>query len=886
MKKLLLFLMVLVLAVPAHGSGFPPVLMYHDIKAVPVNAFDVSVKEFCAHLDWLKDEGYSTLSLEDFTAQSPDFPAKSVLITFDDGYRGVYLHAVPELRKRGMKATLFVVAKTVGILDSSYPHITMEELRDIASDDLFSIGSHCMTHPNLEELSPSDRMHELTESRRTLADMTGRSIDVLAYPYGNYDAEIAKDVQSAGYKIAFAVDDRHIAGVPPQFRIPRIYMGAGVDIKDFVENVPPSAFAERFAELPVSYDIVIAGGGMGGTAAAIQASRLGARVLIVEPTGILGGQSTAAGVSTMDDMSRLRESGIYHEFMDKVREHYGTMRKSTATSYWKTDGKAFEPHVGHKLLQEMTASADILFHSEITSVASEDGGKRITVSSLEGPKSIFCRLLIDASEYGDVIPMAGLRYRSGNSLSPDMNPDSMIQDITWTAVIRKYPKGIPEHLRPKLPLPGWEKARKNYTSYVSRNEFGAGKKSPFTLPAEFSAHNAYRAVPDSFLPGSYTGARKDWKRITKTGVNWGNDYPGQYGWDEKFGLPIAYLESPDFRAEIDREALIKTLHFIYYVQNVLGESWSVDENEYGDLPSAAKDLPEEWKTIARHMPPIPYVRECRRILGEYTYNSEAIYTNSMSYRDGKNHELEDAIAIGGYILDLHAGDDDDDFEHELGENQEAIRKHEPAGAFQVPMRVFIPASDDHFLAAEKNLSMSRLASGALRLQPVCMMTGQAVGALAALSLKEGVRPREVHPVCVQKVLADFGVMLSLAEYQDVPPDSPYYADVQIATLYRLVEPVKLPVYPKQRISTPSKNKRVQGIFGLNRKVTEKEFASMVSRAEGAMKHKLALPAYKASLTRGEAVRAVITSMLSLADAEPAEHRVEQFIGSIDSQDAQ
>ena len=636
-----------------------------------------------------------------------------------------------------------------------------------------------------------------------------------------------------------------------------------------------------------AYDIIIAGGGMSGISAAIQATRMGASVLVVEPTGLLGGQSTAAGVSTMDDMSRIKENGLYREFIDRVREHYEGMRKSIATSYWKENGKAFEPLAGHKILQDMAASADILFHAEVVGVSRDESGRTVTLKTSDGTKSFTCRLLIDATEYGDVIPMAGLRYRSGNSLSPDMNPNSMIQDITWTAVIRSYPQGIPETLRPKSPLPGYERARKNYLAYVSRNMFGAGDKSPFKLPAEFSAHNAYRAIPDSYTPGSYTGARRDWKRITKTGVNWGNDYPGSYGWEEKYGLPIAYLEDVKFREEINREALIKTLHFIYYIQNELGELWSVDENEYNELPECARDLPEEWQNIARHLPPVPYVRECRRILGDYTFNAKAIYDNSMSYRDGrKNQELPDAIAIGGYILDLHAGDDDDDFEHDLGEWQASIRTYEPAGAFQVPMRIFIPASDDTFLAAEKNLSMSRLASGALRLQPVCMMTGQAVGALAALSLKWNVKPREVHALHVQKVLADSGVRLSLAEYSDVQEGDKYYSAVQIATLYNLIEPEKFPVYPKQRISSPSKNRIIPGRFGVNRKMNRRELNRLVSRAESVMKGKLTLPAMKEGTTRGEAVRLVIEAMdgmrPSLPDTEAAEHGVDELITSPDT----
>ena len=647
------------------------------------------------------------------------------------------------------------------------------------------------------------------------------------------------------------------------------------------------AFLILTSSTAFAYDIIIAGGGMSGVSAAIQATRLGASVLIIEPTNMLGGQATAAGVSTMDDMTRLKESGIYREFMNRVRSHYSAMRKSIATSYWKTDGKAFEPKIGSDILKDMAKSADIIYHSEITSVKSSSDGKIITAKTPQGSKDFTCKILIDATEYGDVIPLAGLLYRSGNSVSPDMNPDSMIQDITWTAIIRKYPKGVPEHLRPKSPLPEYERARKNYFAYVSRNSFGAGNRSPFKLPAEFSAHNGYRAVPDSYSPGSYTGSRKDWKRITKTGVNWGNDYPGQYGWDEKYGIPIAYLEDKSFREHINREALIKTLHFIYYIQNELGESWSVDENEYDDLPKEAEGLPDEWKNIARHFPPIPYVRESRRIVGGYTYNSHAIYNNSESYRNGKkNQEISDTIAIGGYILDLHTGDDDDDFEHELGERQSAMRTHEPAGAFQVPMRIFIPASDDNFLAAEKNLSMSRLATSALRLQPVCMMTGQAVGTLAALAVSYDVKPRDIHAVHVQKVLADSGVMLSLAEYSDVPEDNGYYGAVQIATLYKLVEPEKFPVYPKQRISMPSKSKRVPGRFGINKAVTEEEFAEMISRAEAAMTKSIKAE-YHEGMTRGGAVRIIVDAMNdSFSHAETAEHGVKKLITGINSQDSQ
>ena len=220
-----------------------------------------------------------------------------------------------------------------------------------------------------------------------------------------------------------------------------------------------------------SYDLIIAGGGTGGTAAAIQASRLGVSVLIVEPTSMLGGQATTAGVSTMDDMSRI-ESGIYKEFIDRVKDYYAAMKKSIHTPYWKEHGKAFEPSVGDKILKEMISecqSIDILFHSKILSVNNND--RFVNVQTPDGDKEIDYKILIDATEYGDILPMIEARYRSGNSISPNINKNSFIQDITWTAIIRKYPDGVPEKLKARNPLPDYERGLKNYRNYVTKDGF-------------------------------------------------------------------------------------------------------------------------------------------------------------------------------------------------------------------------------------------------------------------------------------------------------------------------------------------------------------------------------------------------------------------------------
>ncbi len=658
------------------------------------------------------------------------------------------------------------------------------------------------------------------------------------------------------------------------------------------------------------YDVVVAGGGMGGMGAAIQAARLGASVLVVEPTGCLGGQAIAAGVSTMDDMSTYK-SGVYLEFVQRLDARYKAMGKSISTCYWDNRTVAFEPFVGQEILAEMAAECSpspvILYHARVSAVIKD--GETVTGVTLkipEGERSVECGALIDATEYGDVLPLAGAAYRSGNEVSPNITGKSMIQDITWTAVIRRYPGGVPDHLRPKNPLPGWEQARDNYRKYVTKDGFDFQNVYPVTLPFNFVSHNGYRGLPDSFIPGFYDGSQANWHKISKTSVNMGNDYPGAYKWKERYGLPAAYLEDPALRARVERDALIKTLHFVYYMQRELGEDWSVDEAEYGELPGAARDLPDEWKEVARHLPPAPYVRESRRVVGDFTLTARMLRDNSLSWRDGnKSREFSDAIAVGGYIVDLHHSATDADLESELGEKAASVKACEPRGPFQVPLRALVPERVDGLVAAEKNLSMSRLASGAMRLQPICMMTGQAAGALAALSVKYGLAPRRVHPILVQRALLDAGVRLSTCDYSDVPDGHPQHGGVVLSTLYGLLAPRSYPDMPSYDISFSDDPRlkeaaaagRDKGRFGVDeplscveafsmaqrarealkrpaldlapaeadRPIERAEFAALVYRALGA---KIAPSAGKGPITRGEAVAIVTDAMAELSHRRP------------------
>ena len=140
-----------------------------------------------------------------------------------------------------------------------------------------------------------------------------------------------------------------------------------------------------------------------------------------------------------------------------------------------------------------------------------------------------------------------------------------------------------------------------------------------------------------------------------------------------------------------------------------------------------------------------------------------------------------------------ADDEDEELEADLGERAASIKTDMPRGPFQVPFGAFIPVEVDGFLPAEKNLSMSRLVSGALRLQPISMHTGQAAGTLAALAVLEDLPPRKIDPRLVQRHLLEAGSALSLCEYNDVPRDHPFWPGVQMANMVSVegVNPMKL-----------------------------------------------------------------------------------------------
>jgi len=143
------------------------------------------------------------------------------------------------------------------------------------------------------------------------------------------------------------------------------------------------------------------------------------------------------------------------------------------------------------------------------------------------------------------------------------------------------------------------------------------------------------------------------------------------------------------------------------------------------------------------------------------------------------------VALGDYPVDMHGSMTMPYLEPEL--DHESDIPHDKFGAkgigpFAIPFECFIPEKTDGFLPAEKNLSESRMANGATRLQPHTLLMGQAVGAIAALAIQHDIQPRAVDPVEVQRVLLEAGDTLCIDGAPGARWGTPEWRNKQLTVL--------------------------------------------------------------------------------------------------------
>ncbi|HSX08186.1 MAG TPA: FAD-dependent oxidoreductase [Candidatus Saccharimonadales bacterium] len=504
------------------------------------------------------------------------------------------------------------------------------------------------------------------------------------------------------------------------------------------------------------YDVIVVGAGPGGVAASIQAARMGAHVILLEPTDWIGGQMTAAGVGTMDegDDTQARKSGLYHEFTQQVSSFYSAKNKSTGTCYYFAGALCVDPQVGQSVLKTMLADESshlqVLTNTPVTSVLKQGN---VVDGVIAGGKTYHAQVVIDADEYGDVLAQAGAAYRLGNGTSDSPNQNACIQDITYAAIMKYYPNGVPTDLQFTQAPPGYTPGVQKHFAAIVANSGHDYAVDPH-YPNSFPSYLAWRGLPDLSNPKDYT-----WKQeasITRTTLNLGNDYPivGTLG--------TALVTDAETRSKSACEAKQLTLDFAYYIQHDLGQkNWSLANDEGYDTPynqaHTCTNL-QGFEAFEDQMPLEPYVREGRRLIGIETLTGQQL-TKRPWTSPSQVLRYPNSIAVGYYPLDVHGCNSASELEPSLDADVNLKTPHK--GAFEIPLGVLIPQSVDGLLAAEKNISASRAAEGAIREQPISMDIGQAAGALAALAAREHTQPRHIAAAQVQQALKAANAIISI-----------------------------------------------------------------------------------------------------------------------------
>lgn len=213
-----------------------PVLMYHRVGE-PDHARDIYCIRpavFAAQMRALAEAGYEAVCVEDFNGwRRGEIPLaeKSFVLTFDDGFAGIYDFAAPVLKKLEWPATIFVVAGKLGgqsdwevtTNERMLPHplLDTEQLRSLATQG-FSLQSHSLLHRDLTTLETATLEHDLRESRTLIAKITGYEPMYLAYPYGRHNEVVRNAARDAGFTAAFSVESGFNQSNERPFQVRRI----------------------------------------------------------------------------------------------------------------------------------------------------------------------------------------------------------------------------------------------------------------------------------------------------------------------------------------------------------------------------------------------------------------------------------------------------------------------------------------------------------------------------------------------------------------------------------------------------------------------------------------------------------------------------------------
>ncbi len=524
------------------------------------------------------------------------------------------------------------------------------------------------------------------------------------------------------------------------------------------------------AEAPHQADVIIYGGTSSGLAAAIQVSRMGKSVVVIEPTDHLGGLTTN-GLGSTDSGRKDTIGGISREFYQRIHQHYakpeswplqkpeelskkggGEMFNPKADTMW-----VFEPKVAEAIFEEMIAEAGVkIFRMErlnrATGVKKESD--RITAITMESGRIFEGAMFIDATYEGDLLASAGVSYDLGREANS-------VYGETLNGVQKKQMKG---HLFVK-PVDPWVipgDASSGLVAGVHNDgpgEEGQGDKRiqafnfrmcmsndarnrvPFPKPEGYEEKN-FELLFRNFEAGDL---RMPWSAGMMPNHKTDTNNLGAFSTDN-IGMNYNYPEA----SYAEREAILKE-HETYQK----GLMWTLANHPR--IPEVIRKAMASWGLAADEFvangnwPRQIYVREARRMVSDY------IVTEVDCRRV---RVAEDSVGLGSYNMDSH---NVQRYVTPEGTVQnEGDVQVSPGGPYVVSYRSIVPKKGEcENLLVPVCVSSSHIAFGSIRMEPVFMILGQSAATAAVMAIEGGKTVQEIPYTELRARLVADGQVLDL-----------------------------------------------------------------------------------------------------------------------------
>ncbi|WP_159470518.1 FAD-dependent oxidoreductase [Dyadobacter sp. 3J3] len=501
-------------------------------------------------------------------------------------------------------------------------------------------------------------------------------------------------------------------------------------------------------------DVVIAGGGLGGCAAALAALRNGLSVILTEETDWVGGQLSQQGVPP-DEHIWIETHGatqLYRDFRTAIRQYYirnypltesAKNRKNLNPGDGSVSKLCHEPRVAVAVLNELFAPyistgklTLLLEHKVISASTDQNQVKALEAINLKSNAKFILSApyFVDATEMGDLLPLTGTEFVTGTEAKSETNelhaPEKADPENNQAFTVCFAIDYVPgeNHLieKPKQ-YEFWKNFVPKMTKPWSGKLLDLSYSNPKTLePKALGFH------PEGLMMGDMLNLWNYRRIINKENFNKGT-YAGDItivNWPQNdyfLGNLIGASEKDSKKYFEGGKQL--SLSLLYWLQT---EAPRPDGGKGWPGIRLRKDIMGTEDGLAKY----PYIRESRRIRAVFTIKEEHVGADNRVLITGKKDntaaEFYDSVGVGYYHIDLHPSTSGNNY-IDFG-----------SLPFQIPLGALLPKRMENLLPANKNIGTTHITNGCYRLHPVEWSIGESVGLLITYALDRKVIPKAVR----------------------------------------------------------------------------------------------------------------------------------------------